>query len=298
MGGSRSNDARAHAGATPRAGLCGATPRASLRRALTSEVARLRRSPLVALHLLLACALGVAAGWYFGTTPWDSRLACDAFVQLLGAAAPLLVGLACGLSVDAEREAGDCANLLGVPSRARALLAKALVLLALGVAAAALAVGIFAAIMAACGRVLVSPAVLVCAVLGTGAGAAALYLLALGVALMWGRNAAIAAGAASLVVALMSIGGLANGLVTGTLSGGMTSGLAWLPLLWPVRLASLPMELAIAGTDAVAQGAAVAPGLAASLAATLASCAGITVLLAIAACWAINRFEDRRRAAA
>lgn len=298
MGGLRSNDARAHVGTTPRAGLCGATPRASLRRALASEVARLRRSPLVALHLLLACALGVVAGWYFGTTPWDSRLACDAFVQLLGAAAPLLVGLACGLSVDAEREAGDYANLLGVPSRARALLAKALVLLALGVAAAALAVGIFAAIMAVCGRVLVSPAALVCAVLGTGAGAAALYLLALGVALIWGRNAAIAAGAASLVVALMSIGGLANGLVTGTLSGGMTSGLAWLPLLWPVRLASLPVELAIAGTDAVAQGAAVAPGLAASLAAALTSCAGITVLLAIAACWAINRFEDRRRAAA
>lgn len=298
MDGSRSNGARSHAGAIPQPGLAGVAPRTGLRAALASEMVRLRRSPLVALHLLLACFLGVAAGWYFGTTPWDSRLACDAFVQLLGAAAPLLVGLACGLSVDAEREAGDYANLLGVPSRVRALLAKALVLLALGVGAAALAVGIFAAVMAVCGRVLVSPIALACAVLGTGVGAAALYLLALGVALAWGRNAAIAAGAASLVVALMSIGGLANGLVTGTLSGGMTSGFAWLPILWPVRLASLPVELAITGTDAVAQGAAAAPGLTTSLTATLASCVGMTVLLAIAACWAINRFEDRRRAAA
>ena len=293
MDGSRSNGARSHVGAIPRSGLAGVAPRTGLRGALASEMVRLRRSPLVVLHLLLACFLGVAAGWYFGTTPWDSRLACDAFVQLLGAAAPLLVGLACGLSVDAEREAGDYANLLGVPSRVRALLAKALVLLALGVGAAALAVGIFAAVMAVCGRVLVSPIAL-----GTGVGAAALYLLALGVALAWGRNAAIAAGAASLVVALMSIGGLANGLVTGTLSGGMTSGFAWLPILWPVRLASLPVELAITGTDAVAQGAAAAPGLTTSLTATLASCVGMTVLLAIAACWAINRFEDRRRAAA
>ena len=98
--------------------------RVTFAHALRSEAARLRRSPLLWLHAVLATALGALAGAYFAVTPWDSLLGSDAFFQLLGAGAPLLAGISCGLAADAEQRAGDGANLFGVSSRRSALAAK------------------------------------------------------------------------------------------------------------------------------------------------------------------------------
>ena len=80
---------------------CEAEPgraRVTLRRALRSEAVRMRRSPLVVLHVALAVALGALAGAYFAFSAWDSLLGTDAFFQLLGAGAPLLAGISCGLA--------------------------------------------------------------------------------------------------------------------------------------------------------------------------------------------------------
>ena len=96
---------------------CEAEPgraRVTLRRALRSEAVRMRRSPLVVLHVALAVALGALAGAYFAFSAWDSLLGTDAFFQLLGAGVPLLAGISCGLAADAEQRAGEGANVLGV----------------------------------------------------------------------------------------------------------------------------------------------------------------------------------------
>ena len=270
--------------------------RITLRSALRSELVRLRRSPLIPLHLVLALALGGAVGAYFGTTGWDSLLSCDAFFQLLGAGAPLLVGLSCGLAIDAEREAGEYANLLGVPSCRRALAAKGIVLLTMGALAAALAAAVFCVVMAACGKVLPTLGVLVQAVLGISAGSVSLYVLSLAVALAWGRNASIGLGAIGLMVALASIGGLMNGLVTGTLSGAMPAGaLAFVPFAWPCKLASLCVELAVANSGVVANGAAQVPIITESLKTIALACGAVTAALVAAALALVNRFEDIRR---
>ncbi|MFR5195546.1 MAG: hypothetical protein ACLTEX_09560 [Eggerthella lenta] len=89
----------------------------------------MRRSPLVVLHVALAVALGALAGAYFAFSAWDSLLGTDAFFQLLGAGAPLLAGISCGLAADAEQRAGEGANVLGVSSRRGALAAKLAALL-------------------------------------------------------------------------------------------------------------------------------------------------------------------------
>ena len=118
---------------------CEAEPgraRVTLRRALRSEAVRMRRSPLVVLHVALAVALGALAGAYFAFSAWDSLLGTDAFFQLLGAGAPLLAGISCGLAADAEQRAGEGANVLGVSSRRGALAAKLAALLALCLMAA------------------------------------------------------------------------------------------------------------------------------------------------------------------
>ena len=270
--------------------------RITLFSALHSEMARLRRSPLIPLHLVLALALGGAVGTYFAATGWDPLLSCDAFLQLLGAGAPLLVGLSCGLAIDAEREAGEYANLLGGPSRRRALAAKGIVLLAMGAFAAAIAVSIFCGILAACGKSLPDPAALAQATLGIAAGSAPLYIALLAVALKWGRNASIGLGAIGLMAALASIGGLMNGLVTGTLSGAMPAGaLAFVPFAWPCKLASLCIELSIAGTGAIAGAVAQMSVILDSLNAISLACGAVTVALGAAALALASRFEDARR---
>lgn len=262
--------------------------------ALRSEAVRLRRSPLLWLHAVLALALGGCAGAYFATTPWDSLLGTDAFFQLLGAGAPLLAGISCGLAADAELRAGDAANLLGVPSRRRALAAKAAVLLGLGLAAAALAAAVFCGILAGAGRELPAAGAVALAVAGVAVGSACVYAVFLWLALKFGRNASIGAGAFGFGAALALMGGLANGLVTGTLSGGFGIGLAAVvPFAWPSRLASLPLEASIAQ----AAGAGVqAEGLLAAYAVVGAACLALTALVAAALLGFANRFEARRGA--
>lgn len=265
--------------------------RITLGRAMRSEAVRLRRSPLVWLHSVLAVALGGLAGGYFAFSAWDSLLGADAFVQLLGAGAPLLAGISCGLAADAEQRAGDGVNLLGVSSRRCALAAKTVMLLVLGFLAAMLAVGLFCAVLVLAGRPVPELSALVLAVLGIAGGSACLYVIFLPVALKWGRNLSIGLGALGFIAAMALMGGLANGLVTGTLSGALgVNMVVALPFAWPSRLASLPLEASIAaGAGATEQ----AQALMQAYVGVAAACAVATVVLVLVALACANRFETR-----
>ena len=162
--------------------------RVTFAHALRSEAVRLRRSPLVWLHAVLATVLGGLAGAYFAFSAWDSLMGTDAFFQLLGAGAPLLAGISCGLAADAEQRAGEAANLLGVSSRRSALAAKIVALLGLGLAAAAWAAVLFCAALALAGRPMPELPALALAVLGIALGSACSYAIFLIVALKWGAT--------------------------------------------------------------------------------------------------------------
>ena len=218
------------------------TPRMTLPRALLSEALRLARSPLAAVHLVCGLAAGLACGEYFSITRWDPALGADAYAQFLGALMPLMSAIVCGLAVDEERAAGRLANLTAVPSRGRAVAAKLLALAALGAGALAVALGVFGAVLAVAGRLPLGPAPLAAAWAGIVLGSLPLYALGLGVALRLGRNAAICAGAAGMLLAFFSVGGLAHGLMTGELTGALATPLSWVPLAWPARLGSLGVE--------------------------------------------------------
>ncbi len=88
------------------------------------------------------------------------------------------------------------------------------------------------------------------------------------------------------------MGGLANGLVTGTFSGALGIGAAaFVPFAWPSRLASLPFELSIAA------------GVGARRRSRLWSrrthrgvrCTAITAVVLAVTLAAANRFENPRR---
>lgn len=265
--------------------------RVTFAHAMRSEMVRLRRSPLVWLHVVLAVALGGLAGMYFAFSAWDSLLGTDAFFQLLGAGAPLLAGISCGLAADAEQRAGGGANLLGVSSRRAALAAKATMLLLLGLLAATLAAILFCTALALAGRPMPEVSALALAVLGIAGGSACLYVVFLLVALKWGRNVSIGLGALCFIAAMALMGGLANGLVTGTLSGAMGVNMAVaLPFAWPSRLATLPLEASItAGMGAAEQ----AQALANAYLGVAGVCLVATVVLVAVALAYANRFETR-----
>lgn len=264
------------------------TPRMTLPRALLSEALRLARSPLTAVHLVCGLAAGLACGEYFSVTRWDPALGADAHAQFLGALMPLMSAIVCGLAVDEERAAGHLANLTAVPSRGRAVAAKLLALAALGAGALAVALGVFGAVLAVAGRLPLGPAPLGPAPLaaawaGIVLGSLPLYALGLGVALRLGRNAAIGAGAAGMLLAFFSVGGLAHGLMTGELTGALATPLSWVPLAWPARLGSLGVEAFIDAARAAG------PLLTTALAGLVLTLLADAVLLA----W-FCRFEDGR----
>ena len=133
------------------------------------------------------------------------------------------------------------------------------------------------------GRLPLGPAPLAAAWAGIVLGSLPLYALGLGVALRLGRNAAIGAGAAGMLLAFFSVGGLAHGLMTGELTGAMATPLSWVPLAWPARLGSLGVEAFIDAARAAG------PLLTTALAGLVLTLLADAVLLA----W-FCRFEDGR----
>lgn len=268
-------------------------PRMTLPRALRAEAQRLRRSPLVPLHLACSLAAGAACGAYFALAPWDASMGTDAFVQLLGAMMPLMAGIVCGLDADAEGEATGLSGLLGAPSRRVALAARLLALWLMGAAALVLALAAFAAPLALAGRQALGPAAFAGGALGLACGSVPLYLVLYAVALAWGRNAAIATGAAGLMLAFFSLGGLAHGLMTGELTAAGANALSYLPTSWAALLGSLPVELAIAGGPAGSAGA--AAHVASAIWPAAGMCAATALLLAGGVAAWISRFEPTLR---
>lgn len=224
-------------------------PRMTFAQALRSELMRFVRSPLASAHLACALAGGFACGAYFAVAPWDASMGADAYVQLLGAMMPLMAGIVCGLAVDEERRAGGLANLTAVPSRRIAIAAKCAALWLMGLAALALAVGVFAVILAAAGKLALGADALVLSVAGLAFGSAPLYALMTALALRFGRNVSIGVGAAGLVLAFFSVGGLAHGLMTGELTAVGSGVLGLEPFALPARLGSLAIEGAIASAQ-------------------------------------------------
>ncbi|WEV73484.1 hypothetical protein OZX74_05975 [Bifidobacterium sp. ESL0798] len=79
----------------------------SLLRAIHAESLKMKRSMLVWIHVGAGVTAGVLCGAYFAVASWNTSYGADAFMQVLGAALPLMVGLVCGLAVEAEQDAGE-----------------------------------------------------------------------------------------------------------------------------------------------------------------------------------------------
>ena len=263
-------------------------------RVVASEIVRLHGSVLIAIHVVCGLAAGLVCGAYFAAAPYDPGLETDAFFQVLGAFMPLMAAIVVAINIETEREAGDMANLLGIPSRRLGLAAKILVLWFLGLLALALAALAYCLPMALAGGAGAPISAVALATLGMAGGSLCLYLFSIALALRLGRNTTIAIGVLlGTGISISSLGGLFNGLYGRTLSGvESTPGISqWIPFTWPTRFGSLGIEQALALTMPGGE------GLRASIGVTavdnLVSCLVLTLTLGLALLLWIGRFEDR-----
>lgn len=269
--------------------------RMSLAGTIHSEWLRLRRSILIPMHLIIAVAVGLCAGLYFAFSPqWNSVLAGDAFLQLLGQASILLISLSTGFSIEPERDVGGYATLLGVPSRRLAFAGRVLVLCALELAAAAIATGIFFVTLRLAGRAVPPVWALTAAVVGIVWGGIFMVIVLIWTTLRFGRNLTIGIGLVGFLIAIASQGGVANNLVSGRLTADTTAGFSlWLPVVWPAMFASTPVEITIASQI---PGGSAQSGSLSNLYIRLMIISTIaTLMLAAIALARLNRFEDNRQ---
>lgn len=266
------------------------SPRITFGRAVRAETRRLRHSFLLPLHLACALVAGGGGGAYFAFAAWNPTLGADAFVQLLGAMMPLMVGIICGIDADLEGEATRFSNLVAQASRWRVFAARVFTLWMLGALALGLAVGVFAGSLQLTGRQSLEATTWIGTWLGLSLGSVSLYLILYVFALRWGRNASIAVGAVGLMLAFFSMGGLAHGLVTGKLTASELNVFSVLPTSWPALLGALPIELAVAWHAA--------GDMASVVLATWQQATGICgfglVICYGGAAWWIRRFEPRQ----
>ncbi|WP_279020027.1 lantibiotic ABC transporter permease [Mobiluncus mulieris] len=266
------------------------SPRITFGRAVRAETRRLRHSFLLPLHLACALVAGGGGGAYFAFAAWNPTLGADAFVQLLGAMMPLMVGIIGGIDADLEGEVTRFSNLVAQASRWRVFAARVFTLWMLGALALGLAVGVFAGSLQLTGRQSLEATTWIGTWLGLSLGSVSLYLILYVAALKWGRNASIAVGAVGLMLAFFSMGGLAHGLVTGKLTASELNVFSVLPTSWPALLGALPIELAVAWHAA--------GDMASVVLATWQQATGICgfglVICYGGAAWWIRRFEPRQ----
>ena len=112
---------------------------------LKAEFIKHRRSAVVSAHIVLPVLCAVVVAGYDRVSGWDIPTKISAYLEVLAAAVPFLIGIITGQALQMEHRAGRYQLLLGtIPSRSASFLGKLLFLLACFFCASALALGLFA----------------------------------------------------------------------------------------------------------------------------------------------------------
>ncbi|QOS81897.1 lantibiotic immunity ABC transporter MutG family permease subunit [Paenibacillus sp. JNUCC31] len=196
---------------------------------LRADLLKSRHTPFLLIHLL-APLVGVSVFLaYYSYSPWSVNDKVLAFMQSLGCAFPILIGLVCSMAVEQEANAGHFQGMLALPaSKIAAFTSKLLLLLMFGFAAVMLAYSLFGL---GFGRILHQDRMgmafyLAGAVILFGSNIF-LYLLHLAISLRFGRGASIGVGIAGSLVAALMLTGLGDAIWP------------YIPFAWGVRFISL-----------------------------------------------------------
>lgn len=231
----------------------------SYSRSLRSELIKLRRQPMLWVHLLVPLAgLGIFLG-YFAYTPYSPDAKVSGYLQVLAIAFPTLIGVVCAIATDQEAAAGGYQQLLTLPSRLVPLASKLTLLLILGFGSTLLAsVGFGAGFLYLLNQSLYSLEFYVKAAGILFGSCIFLYALHLYVSLRFGKAASIGLGILGSLTAALLLTGLGD------------RNWIYIPYAWAARFITLWMQHESMGEGAVSAEQWVRPGVLFCLSGTVA----------------------------
>ncbi|MGD6842465.1 lantibiotic immunity ABC transporter MutG family permease subunit [Bacillus infantis] len=97
-----------------------------------SELLKLRRQPMLLVHLLTPLMVIGIFLTYYAYTPYSPDSKAGGYLQVIALAFPTMIGIVCSIAADQEASAGQCQQLLTQPSRIAPLASKLTLLLLLG----------------------------------------------------------------------------------------------------------------------------------------------------------------------
>lgn len=199
---------------------------AGLLSVMRAELLKIRRTPILSIHLVIPlCTAGIFL-LYYAITPYSPTGKVQAYIQVLGGGMPLMVCIIAAFGVEQERNAGKLAHLCGASSRRIMAFGKLLFYIVMGMAALLLAALVFAGGMTFLGQNPYPVEVYLICVAIIGLSSSFCYVVGFALALRFGRNAAVIAGVAASLISFVMLTGLGS--------------LLWpvIPSAWPAHLAS------------------------------------------------------------
>ncbi|WP_226002146.1 lantibiotic immunity ABC transporter MutG family permease subunit [Paenibacillus sp. BJ-4] len=101
-------------------------------RYLKSDMLKLRRQPMLLVHLLMPLLGIVIFLAYYSFTPYSPVSKVEGYLQVLAVSLPTLIGIVCSMAADQESAAGHFQQLLTSPVKLLPFLSKFSLLLILG----------------------------------------------------------------------------------------------------------------------------------------------------------------------
>ncbi|WP_068784108.1 lantibiotic immunity ABC transporter MutG family permease subunit [Paenibacillus phocaensis] len=209
-------------------------------RSLRSELIKLRRQPMLWVHLLVPLAgIGIFLG-YYAYTPFLPASKVSGYLQVLAIAYPTLIGMVCAIATDQEAAAGRYQQLLTLPSRLVPLASKLTLLLILGLGSTLLAAaGFGAGFLYLLNQPLYSLEFYVKAAGILFGSCIFLYALHLYVSLRFGKAASIGLGILGSLIAALLLTGLGD------------RNWIYIPYAWAARFITLWMQYGSTGVRAI-----------------------------------------------
>lgn len=208
-------------------------------RSFRSELIKLKRQPLVWIHLLVPLAgIAIFLGYYSYTTfPAISKI--SAYMQVLAIAFPTMIGIVCSVAADQEASAGQYQQLLASSKRLTSLAAKLTMLLLLGYCSSLLAAAGFGTgfryILKQQSTWSLGPYVEAASLLF--GSCLFLYILHLFISLRFGKGASIGLGIVESLVGALLLTGLGDYIWI------------YIPSAWPVRFLTIWMQYDLTSLD-------------------------------------------------
>lgn len=219
-------------------------------RSLKSDLMKLRRQPLLLIHLLVPLVgLGMFLA-YFAYTPYAPVSKVSGYLQIIAIAFPTMIGIVCAIASDQEASAGRYQQLLTQPSRLVPIASKLTLLLILGFSSVLLAtVGFGAGFLYVLDQSPYNLGFYVQAACILFGSSVFLYALHVYISLRFGKGASIGLGIVGSLIAALLLTGLGD------------YNWIYIPSAWAARFITSWMQVELSGGGSFPPELLIQPGI-------------------------------------